>query len=107
AQLGKRAIWTVPLAFVSMMLVGAILGITHVPVPFSEQGIAASLFVFGLLITFALRMPASAGMILVGAFAIFHGYAHGAEMPAESTAVAFGAGFLLSTIFLHAVGICL
>ena len=106
-QLGKRAIWMVPTAFVVMMIMGAGLAFAGLRIPFVEQGIAASILVLGLLIVFAMRMPVAAGMALVGLFAIFHGWAHGSEMHPEASALAFGCGFVLSTIALHAVGIAL
>ncbi len=85
-QLGKRAVWMVPLAFVGMMVAGAGLAFAGVTLPFSEPGIAASVLVLGLLIVFALRMPVWAGMMLVGVFAVFHGWAHGNEMHAGTSA---------------------
>jgi len=105
AQLGGRARWLVPLAFVGMMALGAALGQAGLMFPGIEQGIAASVFVLGLLIAAAVRLPVSAGMALVGAFAIFHGLAHGAEMPASAGGLSYGAGFIAATVLLHAAGV--
>jgi urease accessory protein len=105
AQLGGRARWLVPLAFVGVMTLGAALG--HAGLIFSgiEQGIAASVLVLGLLIAKSVRLPAVAGMALVGFFALFHGLAHGAEMPATVGGLSYGAGFIAATCLLHLIGI--
>lgn len=105
AQLGGRARWLVPAAFVSVMTLGAVIGHAGVMFPGIEQGIAASVFVLGLLIAAAVRLPVSAGMALVGVFAIFHGIAHGAEMPATAGGLSYGAGFIAATALLHAAGV--
>jgi urease accessory protein len=107
AQQGKRALWAVPLAFVSMMALGGALGMAGRSLPFVEQGIAASLLVLGVLIASAARLPLAAGVLLVGTFAVFHGHAHGAEMPATSSGLAYGAGFIAATAMLHGCGIAL
>lgn len=105
AQLGGRARWLVPLAFVGVMSLGAAFGHAGLTLPGSEQGIAASVLVLGLLIAAAVRLPAAAGMALVGVFALFHGLAHGAAMPAASGGLTYGAGFIAATALLHLVGI--
>jgi urease accessory protein len=105
AQLGGRARWLVPAAFVGVMALGAALARTGVPMPGVEQGIAASVLALGLLIAAAVRLPLAAGMALVGLFAIFHGLAHGAEMPATTGGLAYGAGFVAATALLHAAGL--
>ncbi len=105
AQLGGRARWLVPATFVSVMVLGAALARTGLTVPGLEQVIAASVLVLGLLIAVAARLPAWAGMSLVGLFAAFHGFAHGAEMPASSGAVNYGLGFIFATALLHAAGV--
>jgi urease accessory protein len=74
-------------------------------VPGVEQGIAASVLVLGLLIAAAVRLPVVASMALVGVFAIFHGFAHGAEMPATAGGLIYGGGFVAATALLHAVGV--
>lgn len=104
-QLGGRARWLVPLAFVGTMVVGAMCGHSGLALPGIEQGIAASLFVLGLLIAFAVRLPLAAGMSVVGLFALFHGWAHGAEMPVTSSGLSYGAGFMAATVLLHLAGL--
>lgn len=107
AQLGGRARWIVPGAFVGAMALGGALGMAGLQVPFVEQGIVASLLVLGVLIVAALRMPPALGALLVGLFALFHGYAHGAEMPAAGGALGFGLGFVAATATLHLAGLAL
>lgn len=104
-QLGKRAIWLVPAAFVAVMVVGAVLGIMGAPLPMVEFGIGGSVLVIGGLIAFGARMPVALAMSLVGAFALFHGHAHGTELPGFAHPAAYGAGFVAATALLHAAGI--
>ena len=105
AQLGGRALWLVPTSFVAMMGVGGMLGISSVDVPFVEVGIAMSVVVLGFAIAFAVRPPVALAMGLVGAFAIFHGHAHGAEMPVGASGLNYAIGFMLATALLHVAGI--
>jgi urease accessory protein len=105
AQLGGRSRWMIPTAFVSLMIVGGALGMAGVHVPAVESGIAASVLVLGLLIAGAVRLLMFAGMALVGLFAIFHGHAHGTEIPAAASGLTYAVGFVLATIALHAAGI--
>lgn len=105
AQVGGRAVWAVPTAFVSAMSFGAALGMSGAQLPGIEAGITTSVLVFGIVITMALRVPVWSGMALVSAFAIFHGYAHGTEMVVGMSAATFGLGFIASTVLLHVVGI--
>src|SRR3954452_24477249 len=105
ANLGGRALWAVPLSFVSVMAMGAALGVAGVGVPFVEVGIAASVIVLGLAITLRRQWPVAAAMALVGVFAIFHGHAHGTEMPVDAAGLQYGLGFMLATALLHAAGI--
>jgi len=105
ARLGGRARWLVPAAFVSTMTVGAALAQSGLTIPGIEQGIAASLFILGLLIAFAVQLPVTLGMGLVGVFALFHGLAHGAEMPATNIGFSYGAGFVVATVLLHVTGL--
>jgi urease accessory protein len=107
AQRGGRALWLVPLTFVSIMIVGGILGMGGVGIPYVEQGIAASVLVLGIFIAAAVRLPLAASMAIVGLFALFHGYAHGAEMPDSSSGLAYGIGFVVATASLHLSGIAL
>lgn len=105
AQMGVRAVLAMPGAFVSMMIVGGVLGMSGVHVPYIEEGILISVLVLGVLIAGAFRLPLAISGILVGIFAVFHGHAHGAEMPIAIGAVSYSAGFALATALLHAVGI--
>lgn len=102
---GGRALWAWPVAFVALMLAGAGLGLAHIAVPFVEAGIAASVVLLGLAVAAALRAPAVLGAIAVGAFAVLHGYAHGAELPAGASVAGYLAGFALATALLHSVGV--
>jgi urease accessory protein len=104
-QLGGRAYWSVPLAFVGMMILGAVVAAAGLPLPVVESGIAASVLILGLLIAFSARMPIPIGMVLVGVFALFHGHAHGTELPQAASAASYGLGMLLATIGLHATGL--
>lgn len=103
-QLGGRALWAVPASFVTMMVAGGALGMAGVHVPMVEQGIAASVLVLGLLIAMSARAPLAASMLIVGVFAVFHGYSHGAEMPATSQGLSYAAGFAVMTAALHVAG---
>jgi urease accessory protein len=105
AQTGdRRAVWMVPTAFVATMMAGFAVALGGFGLPFVEPAIAASVVVIGLLALVALQVPTVAGMGLVGFFAFFHGYAHGGEL-GEAGALAFCAGFAISTALLHALGI--
>lgn len=103
-QLGARALWRVPLAFLAMMAAGAGISLAGVTLPSAETGIAGSVLVLGLLIFFAARFPVGASMVLVGFFALFHGYAHGTALPHAASAVLYGFGFLLASAALHVTG---
>jgi urease accessory protein len=105
AHLGGRALWLVPLSFVLMIVIGGAFGIAGMAVPFVEIGIGLSVIVLGLAVAFRLHVPTAAAMALVGLFAIFHGHAHGAEMPESAAGLMYGAGFVLATVLLHALGI--
>ena len=106
-QLGGRALWIVPLAFVSAMSVGGALGLAGIGVPFIEIGIALSVIVLGALVASNARTPVIAAVAVVGFFAIFHGYAHGAEMPANAAALTYAIAFLIATALLHLTGAAL
>lgn len=105
AFLGAPAIWTLPVVFPMIMAVGAVGGVIGLPVPGVETGIALSAIVLGLMIVLAARPPLWFATMLVGTFAIFHGYAHGTELPRTSNAFAYTVGFVLSTGVLHMIGI--
>jgi urease accessory protein len=104
AQLGGRLRWALPASFVTLMLMGAMLGMSGMYVGATEQGIAVSVCVLGLLLASKVRLPASACVLLVSSFAAFHGYAHGIEAPQQVSAMAYIGGFVLSSIALHVVG---
>lgn len=104
-QMGGRATWLAPTSFVCVMALGGWLGQAAIPVTFIEGGILASMLILGVLIAGAIRLPLIAGMALSGLFALFHGYAHGAEMPLNTSGLSYALGFLLSTAALHLAGI--
>ncbi len=106
-QLGGRAIWTVPFAFMAFMLVGGILGLYGVALPWVELGIALSVLLLGLAIALGRHIPLLLAMGFVGLFAIFHGHAHGAEMPALASPVLYALGFLTGTAVIHLLGVAL
>lgn len=107
ARLGGRALWAVPLAFVTMMIVGGMAGVAGVPLPFVEQGITGSIIVLGFVIALGSQLSTPVAMALAGFFAIFHGHAHGTEMPVDVVGVAYGAGFATATALLHGAGLAL
>jgi urease accessory protein len=105
ARIGGRALVLVPLAFLGMMVVGGALGAAGIGLPFVEVGIALSVMVLGAVLALRGALPLVGAMVLVGAFAVFHGHAHGAEMPDSATGLAYGLGFLAATALLHAAGL--
>jgi urease accessory protein len=105
AQIGGRAIWTVPATFVSVMALGGVLGLVDVGIKITELGIAFSLVILGSVIASERRLPIILAMIGVGFFAIFHGYAHGTEMPQTAQPVAYAFGFLTGTALIHITGV--
>ena len=106
-QLGGRALWLVPATFVLVMAAGGAFGIAGVELPSVEFGIAASLVALGAIVAFKIKAPLAVAIGVVGAFAVFHGHAHGTEMPPDALVAAYAAGFLLATALLHAGGIAL
>lgn len=107
AQTDGSAVWRLPLSFIMMMAVAALLGASGYGLPVVEPLIAGSVLILGLMVVFAIRLPVNLSMLLVGLFAVFHGYAHGLEMPQASSAVFYGSGFVLATSVLHLIGISL
>ena len=105
ALVGGRALWAWPLAFIGVMVVGAGLGFAPLGLPHLELSIGVSVVLLGLAAAFQLSLPVLAGAGLCGFFALFHGYAHGAEIPVEAGASAYVAGFTLATMMLHAAGL--
>jgi urease accessory protein len=103
--LGGRALWLVPLSFVGAMVLGFLLGTGGVAVPFVELGIALSSIVIGAAAALGTPIPVVAATSLVGVFAIFHGHAHGAEMPVGAAGLEYAFGFIFATALLHLGGI--
>ena len=107
AFLGQPAIWLLPVVFPLVMAFGGVLGIAGVPIPAVETGIAASALALGAMVALAVRPPLWVAAALVGAFAIFHGHAHGTELPQAANPLAYGVGFVVATGLLHLSGIAL
>jgi len=105
AHLGGRALWLVPLSFVSIMALAGVAGMIGIKLPFAEIGIGMSVVVLGLAVAFQLSVPTLAAMALVAFFAIFHGHAHGTEMPESVSGLSYGLGFVSATALLHAIGV--
>jgi urease accessory protein len=105
AQQGGRALWAVPAAFVGAMVVGGGLALAGLVLPQVETGIAASVLVLGLLVATRRQWAVTAGIAIAAGFALFHGYAHGLEMPQAASPALYALGFVLATAFLHGVGI--
>ena len=105
AQLGRPAVWLLPIAFPMMMAFGGMLGLIGVPIPGVEIGIAISGVVLGAMVLGEVKAPVSVAIVLVGVFAIFHGHAHGTELPAAADAYAYATGFVIATGLLHVAGI--
>lgn len=107
AQLGRPAIWVLPITFPLVMAVGGFLGVIGVPLPGVVTGIAVSGIVLGAAVAMALRPPLALAALIVAAFAVFHGHTHGTAMPLTGAPLAFGAGFVVATGALHLAGITL
>ena len=106
-QLGGRAVWLIPATFVLLMGAGGALATAGTALPSVEIGIAASVIVLGALVGFKVPAPLAIAAGTIAMFAIFHGHAHGSEMPIDLSAVAYTAGFMLATALLHGIGIAL
>jgi len=107
AQLGAPAIWQLPVAFPMMMAVGGFLGLIGIPLPGVEIGIALSAILLGAMVILEARPPLPLAVALVGCFAIFHGHAHGTELPRGASGLTYSIGFVVATGCLHAVGIAI
>lgn len=105
AQMGGRQVWTLPVTFPLIMVVGGVLGLFDVPLPSVELGIALSVLALGLAIAFAWRPAEWISLLVISIFAIFHGYAHGAELPRAADPADFAIGFVISTGLIHILGI--
>jgi urease accessory protein len=107
AFLGRPAIWVLPVVFPLVMAFGGALGVVGVPLPGVEIGIAVSAIVLGAMVAFAARPPLWVAAVIVGTFAIFHGHAHGTELPQATSPIAYSLGFVIATGLLHAAGIAI
>ena len=107
ATLGGRAVWAVPAAFLVMMAAGGAWGIAALPLPFVEIGIMTSVVVLSGVALLRWNASLYSAMALCGFFAVFHGFAHGAEMPSEAAGLTYAVGFMVATAALHAAGLAL
>jgi urease accessory protein len=107
AQLGSPALWLLPIAFPMMMAMGAMMGLMGIPVPGVEIGIALSAIVLGMMIFVEVRPKLAVAVAMVGIFAIFHGHAHGTELPEGQSGLLYSMGFVIATGCLHGVGIAI
>jgi urease accessory protein len=105
AFLGRPAIWLLPVVFPLVMAFGGALGVLGVPLPAVEAGIALSGVILGLLVAFGAKAPLWVAAIVVGVFAVFHGHAHGTELPEAVSPYAYALGFVVATGLLHLAGI--
>ena len=105
AQYGGRALWLVPMSFLVAMAAAGAIGMAGIPVQIVEAGIGLSVVVLGLMIAFQIKPPTLVAMVVVGFFALFHGYAHGSEMPNGLAGLSFAAGFLVATALLLGAGV--
>jgi urease accessory protein len=105
AFLGAPAVWLLPVVFPLVMAAGGALGVLGVPIPAVETGIALSAIVLGALVAFGARLLLWVAAVIVGAFAVFHGHAHGTELPEAASPVTYAAGFVIATGLLHLCGI--
>lgn len=105
AQMGGRRIWTLPVTFPLIMTLGGVAGMAGLPLTHVELGVALSVLALGLAIAFAWRPPEAVALLLVAVFAVFHGYAHGVELPNAADPAAYAAGFVIATGLIHLTGI--
>ncbi len=105
AFLGRPLIYALPMLFPTAMAVGGAVGMLGIPLPPVELGIALSVVTLGLMILLAVRAPVAVACVIVGVFALFHGYAHGSELPSAADPVGYSMGFVVCTGLLHVVGI--
>lgn len=105
AQLGSPAIWILPVTFPMVMSLGAMMGLLGIPLPGIEIGIAVSAILLGAMVLGEVRPKLYIAAILVGFFAIFHGHAHGTELPAGQSGLLYSMGFVIATGVLHGIGI--
>ena len=104
-KMGGKANWRIPLAFIVIMAISALFSQGLASMPLIENGIAVSLLLLGLFIVLAIKLPVAMGMMVVSLFAIFHGVAHGVELPVAASPLWYVSGFILATALLHATGV--
>ncbi len=107
AQLGAPAMWLLPVIFPMVMAMGGMIGLLGIPLPFVEVAIALSAVLLGIMVMTEARPPVAAAAVLVGFFAVFHGHAHGTELPAGQSGLLYSMGFVMATGCLHGVGIAI
>ena len=107
AQLGRPALWMLPVAFPMMMAVGAFMGLIGIGLPGVEIGIALSCIGLGAMVLTEAKPPLWAACVLVGFFALFHGHAHGTELPENASGLLYSIGFVIATGCLHGCGIAI
>lgn len=107
AQLGPPAVWLLPVTFPMVMACGGFLGLVGIPLPGVELGIAMSALILGFAVAFEAKPSMVLAALVVGAFGIFHGHAHGTELPAGQSGLAYSIGFVVATGCLHGIGIAL
>ena len=105
AQIGGRALWAIPCAFVGSMILGGVLGLTGMPLPGVEYGIALSILLLGLALAVNRKQPLAVPLTAAAIFGFFHGHAHGTEIPTLATPVIYAGGFVATTIALHVTGV--
>jgi urease accessory protein len=105
AQLKGRSIWVLPVVFPMLMAIGGALGVTGISIPWVEIFIALSGIVLGLMVALEIKMKLPYAILIVAFFAVFHGYAHGTELPHSASPLAYGLGFVITTGLLHLTGI--
>jgi len=107
AQLGQPAVWLLPVTFPMVMALGGMLGLMGIPLPGIEIGIAASAIILGIAVLKEMRPPLAVAAVVVALFAIFHGHAHGTELPDGENGLLYSMGFVVATGSLHATGVCM
>ena len=107
ATLGRPLLWALPMVFPMLMVVGGVLGMSGVDLPYVEVGIAISVIVLGVSISASWRAPVAVAITIVAMFGVFHGYAHGKELPDAAAPAAYAAGFVIITGLLHLLGIAI
>lgn len=105
ANLGGRAVWLIPASFLWTMAVGGVLGMWGLKLPLAETVIAISVIVLGAAVALQWSLPIRVAMAMVGVFAVFHGYAHGAEMHSDKAGLSYAIGFVSATALLHLIGL--